>query len=107
MRRVLKRLTSSVLLTALVGALLVTNTAPAAGTQVDTVASVEMASAGQCQRLTPAQMQGVYGGNLWEDLTLVVDIGCGATSLLGVFGKVHPAAVGFCAGWFIGRLITG
>ena len=107
MRRVLKQLTSSVLLTAMVGALLVTNTAPAAGSQMHSVAPAEMASAEHCRLLTPAQMQAIHGGKIWEDVVLIVDIGCGATSLLGVFGKVHPAAVGFCAGWFIGRLIGG
>ena len=107
MNRAFKRLTSSVLLTALVGALLVTNTAPAAGSQTYAVAPVAYASGPQCQALTPAQMQAARGGDVWEDLALIVDIGCGATSLLGIFGKVHPAAVAFCAGWLIGRMITG
>jgi len=107
MRRVLRKLTGSVLLTTLLGTMIISNTQAANAQQPEAqIESVSLAEA-HCLQLTPDQMATMYGSG-WADWALrLIDVGCVSGSAAAVLKMTSPFVGAFCAGWAIGRYIGG
>lgn len=106
MKRIFRKLTSTMLMAALLGTLTITNAQAGVIPSESTVTTVTAEQPAQCQTLSAAELAAVHGAGWVEDLVLVVDVHCAGGSLLSALGKVSPYVGAFCAGWMIGRLIT-
>ena len=109
MNKTVKKLTSTFLMTTLLSTLLMTNSVEAAsaqtiGPQVSTLAAHDGAA---CQVLTPGDMA-LLSGSGWADWAVqLIDLGCVAGSAAAVLKMTSPLVGAFCAGWAIGRYISG
>ncbi len=109
MNRTLKKLTSTFLLSALLGTLLMTNavetaSAQSTGSQVSTLAAHSDTA---CQVLSLDEMAALSGSG-WADWAVrLIDLGCVSGSGLAALRMASPFVGAFCAGWGIGRYIGG
>ncbi len=104
MNKTLKKLTSTFLLSTLLGTLLMTNavetaSAQSTGSQVSTLAAHDGPA---CQVLSPGEMAALSGSG-WADW---IDMGCIIGSAAAVLRMTSPFVGAFCAGWALGRLLT-
>ena len=109
MNKTLMKLTSTFLLSTLLGTLLMTNavetaSAQSTGSQVSTLAAQDGPA---CQVLSPGEMAALSGSG-WADWAVrLIDLGCVAGSAAATLRMASPFVGAFCAGWAIGRYLGG